>query len=436
MSRRSTSGSALVVAALLVMAVAPTAATAAQGHGPPPHIQPGPPDHAPRGQAALDKLGSRLPAVARNNGLSTADLRDLFMKDLTLSVDDAGQLFYVDVRIGEAQADPSEPAATSAPPTTDPVFFLHSRPDADHVIYLDFDGHITTGTSWNSAYGNTLVSPPYDLDGSPDTWSPAELVRIADAYQIVVEDFAAFDVDVTTEEPSIDRLIKADGSDTQWGVRVVVTKDVWASCGCGGFAYINSFNRTTDTPVFVFNSSLAGVAEAASHEVGHSLGLAHDGTATATYYYGHGSGEQSLAPIMGAGYSRTVTQFSKGEYYRANNNTASANYGRGPDDLVVITTYNGFGYRPDDHANTSGGATVLGGPPAATDGVLETTSDIDTFRFSTGGGTASFTIDTVAVRPNVNLRAILSDGAGNVVAESDSTASLSAFFDLSLASGT
>ena len=231
MSRRSTSGSALVVAALLVMAVAPTAATAAQGHGPPPHIQPGPPDHAPRGQAALDKLGSRLPAVARNNGLSTADLRDLFMKDLTLSVDDAGQLFYVDVRIGEAQADPSEPAATSAPPTTDPVFFLHSRPDADHVVYLDFDGHITTGTSWNSAYGNTLVSPPYDLDGSPDTWSPAELVRIADAYQIVVEDFAAFEVDVTTEEPSIDRLIKADGSDTQWGVRVVVTKDVWASCG-------------------------------------------------------------------------------------------------------------------------------------------------------------------------------------------------------------
>jgi len=36
-----------------------------------------------------------------------------------------------------------------------------------------------------------------------------------------------------------------------------------------------------------------GVAEAASHEVGHSLGLSHDGTSTATYYQGHGLGSDS-----------------------------------------------------------------------------------------------------------------------------------------------
>ena len=65
-------------------------------------------------------------------------------------------------------------------------------------------------------------------------------------------------------------LRRSGGGDTEWGIRVVVTDDTWAGCGCGGHAYIGSFDDGADEPVFVYNSSLAGVAEASSHEVGHA----------------------------------------------------------------------------------------------------------------------------------------------------------------------
>ncbi len=57
------------------------------------------------------------------------------------------------------------------------------------------------------------------------------------------------------------------------------------------------------------------IAEVVSHEAGHSFGLLHDGTSTNPYYDGQGI----WAPIMGTGYSKTLTQWSKGEYFGANN---------------------------------------------------------------------------------------------------------------------
>ena len=61
------------------------------------------------------------------------------------------------------------------------------------------------------------------------------------------------------------------------------------------------------------------VAEAASHEAGHNMGLSHDGTSTAAYYGGQGSGATGWAPIMGVGYYKNLSQWSKGEYALANN---------------------------------------------------------------------------------------------------------------------
>ncbi len=139
---------------------------------------------------------------------------------------------------------------------------------------------------------------------------------------------------------------------------------------------------------------------------------------------------------MGASYSRAVTQWSKGEYWQANNNNASANYGRGPDDLVVITTYFGFGYRADDHGNSTATATTLSGSSLSASGVIEQTSDVDFFSFSTGGGSVILTVDPVPLRPNLNVLATLLDATGTPVAISNSTSTLSASFNLSLAAGT
>lgn len=174
-----------------------------------------------------------------------------------------------------------------------------SLPGANHTIYLDFDGHVTSGTSWNN--GATINSPAYSSDADTANFSASELTVIERTFKRVAEDFAPFQVNVTTVAPTIDDLRNTGGTDAKWGVRAVVTKDVAFNCGCGGIAYIDSFDWNSDTPVFVFNTSEIGVAEAASHEVGHSLGLSHDGTSTSGYYQGHGLGTDTSywSTIMG-----------------------------------------------------------------------------------------------------------------------------------------
>ncbi|NND84164.1 MAG: hypothetical protein HKN46_03350, partial [Acidimicrobiia bacterium] len=306
-------------------------------------------------------------------------------------------------------------------------------------IYLDFDGHTTTGTSWNSGYGVTeIVSPAYDLDGDPTTWNSTELSRIRNTWEAVTEDFAAFEVNVTTEDPGAEALRKSGSGDTHWGTRVVITDDTFANCGCGGHAYIGSFNDSVDEPVFVYNSSLNGVAEAASHEVGHALYLSHDGTSTSAYYWGHSNSGPGWAPIMGAGYSHSTTHWSAGEYFDSNNAGAGANYNRGPDDLAVITTYNGFGYRDDDHADTLPDATLLGDPTVLVSGTIGRTGDVDVFRIDSTGGVATMSITPSATyRPNLDVKAELLDAGGSVVASSNDTSSLAAqFTNLELAAGT
>src|SRR5690606_2641922 len=163
----------------------------------------------------------------------------------------------------------------------------------------------------------------------------------------------------------------------------------WLKMSAGGIAYVNSFSWDSDTPVFVFENQLGNgnekyTAEAISHEVGHTLGLSHDGGPSAAYYQGHGSGETGWAPIMGVGYYRELTQWSRGEYSGATNPE---------DDLKVIVTKNGFGYRQDDHGNTAQTATDLGAVSSFSSwGIIERSSDVDVFTFTVGAGDLSLTI--------------------------------------------
>ncbi|MEM7311650.1 MAG: LEPR-XLL domain-containing protein, partial [Planctomycetota bacterium] len=139
----------------------------------------------------------------------------------------------------------------------DEIFELQSKPDSNFTIYLDFDGHVTQGTVWNSNYNiNTITTPPFDLDNNPNEFSQTELNLILTAWQDAAEDFAPFDVNVTTKFPGLDALIRSNNSDTTWGARAVITDDVFANCGCGGHAFLNSFNSNVDTPTFVYTSSV------------------------------------------------------------------------------------------------------------------------------------------------------------------------------------
>jgi len=77
----------------------------------------------------------------------------------------------------------------------------------------------------------------------------------------------------------------------------------------------------------------------------------------------------------------------------ASKNVTQWNYGATPngcnylqDNLSVITTTNGFGYRTDDHADLLKSATAVSitNNIFATSGIISTTTDKDFFKFSLG----------------------------------------------------
>jgi fibronectin type 3 domain-containing protein len=424
-----------VAAALvgLALMVTTTASAGAQGR---PEGEPG----FARAQDAIDRLGERLPAAAQANGMTVAEFRSVVLSDSTVAVNGAGELAYFD-EIAPGEVDITGEAISAAPPVTDLVFQLASLPGADKTIYLDFDGHITQDTSWNSSYGvATIVSPPYDLDGDPNSWTAQELDIIRRSFIKVSEDFAPWNINVTTIDPGVDALMRFGTGDTQWGARVVITDDTFANCGCGGHAFIGAFDDAVDEPTYVYNSSFKGVSEAITHEVGHMLNLAHDGTTTANYYTGHpGTGSTGWAPIMGAAYYQPVSQWSQQEYFGANNFDASANFGRGGDDIAIISSLsngNGFGPRIDDFGNSAANATALIGSSPTVAGLINARTDIDVFSFSTNGGDIRLETSPDSAYANLDIEMTLRDSAGTIVARANPISELSAVIVVTVSAGT
>lgn len=328
-----------------------------------------------------------------------------------------GHTFYALTNPPPPPRTPRDGPGPQAPPF-DPTdtFRLHSDPTAQQVIYLDFTGHTTTGTSWNDAGRSSIVTPPFDLDGNPASFSGAEVERIQRIWQRVAEDFIPFDVDVTTEAPGVERLQKTGPNDTQWGIRAIVGGDGAWFGDAAGVGFVGSFNWDADTGCFVFADALGGnekyIADDISHEVGHTLGLEHDGRTSPSeeYYAGQGTGPTGWAPIMGVDYYEELTQWSKGEYLNANNTQ---------DDLAIITSQNGFGYRADDHGDFSSAAT----PATVTErthisgsGIIERSTDADVFGFTAGAGPVAITVSPADRGPNLDILAELFDAFGNRIA--------------------
>jgi PKD repeat protein len=378
-----------------------------------------------RGQAAINKLSDRLPAVALRNGKSPNELRQLLLEDSTLYVDDTNSLFYVCDAPEETPIEGAPPSPQAGPFPYNETFSLHSRPGSNRVIYLDFDGYVTTGSAWNG--GQPINSAPFSIDGDPNSFNQQEQDVIQYVWQRVAEDYAPFDVDVTTQDPGDNAIIRSSASDLQYGTRVVISPTNWYGPGIGGVAYVGVFSSygTTYKPAFVFSAALSNseknIAEATSHEVGHNLNLNHDGTSSSSYYTGHGD----WAPIMGAGYYRSVTQWSKGEYPGAN---------QLQDDLAIMQNY-GISVIADDYGNTPAAATVLSGTNLNVSGLITTRSDVDVFQFSNGNGNVTINVNPAPRGGNLNIEAKILDSQGNVIAISNPTGLLSASFNQSLAAG-
>ncbi len=396
-----------------------------------------------------------LPAPARALALAAlGDLRVPINNLASLHADDSGALFFVcprppgtltetsgptaDASLIDA-TPPSSPGAASSelfsvsvPASTPPL--RHSRPGAARVLYLDFNGHTVAGTSWNNGSGAApaYVCTAYDTNGNFGSFNPAEQAAILLIWERVAESFRPYDVDVTTEEPAVFNNRVS---------RVLITKARDANAvlnpsadTASGVAFLNGFgnsNFATATGIcFVYQDNLtpSQIAGVASHEIGHQMGLSHDGTVGTEYYAGHGGGETSWSPIMGSG-RRNVVQWSKGEYLNANNPQ---------DDLAIIAGK--LTFRADDATPATVAPLVADGAALQLSGVLEITDDTDTFAFTTAGGPVALAVSPPEVAGfsnlySVDLVADLRDATGNVVARSAPADSVSSTLNVTLPAG-
>ncbi len=387
-----------------------------------PQPGPGPERDEPfelRGAAAVRHLdATRSTAdVAANASLSAGELVEELHTDRSMFVTAEGMVGHTEP-VAIASAGEAAAAPVAAPVGVD-VFALSSRPGSTRVVYLDFTGHTTVGDYWNSNYAiDEIVSAPYDIDATAASFSDTERQRIADIWKLVADDYAPFDVNVTTQDPGVDGLRKTSSGDTAYGQRVVITSSDWYYASqartIGGIALIGVFSSSTDHAAFVFSGNLGGgavkaVGEAASHEAGHTFGLGHDGTSGTSgtgYYSGHGD----WAPIMGVGYYKTITQWSKGEYTNASNTQ---------DDLAAIQQH--APVAPDDHGNTTGSATTLPNPAGASGQIA--VGDVDVFSVTVGSGPLAATLTPTG--NNLHAVVTIRNSLGQTVASGSPVQALS-----------
>lgn len=295
---------------------------------------------------------------------------------------------------------------------------LNSLPGSAKSIYLDFNGHFQT--QWNRT--DPLSKQTYqEVFSQPATLSEAEIRKI---WETVAEDFAPFNVNVTTVEPAsfanntaVRVVIAGENSATLltgpnsyvsvFGNSFIKESPTDSSpAGYSGYASVGSFTSAEPNVVYVFANIIKNqllvspeghsrtvaqmIGNTASHEAGHSFGLNHhEGFDASGNKSDYDVGTSLTTPIMGANLAGDRTLWSQ---YTTGSTTVSG--------IGKLNTL--LSIRPDDHGNSSiFGPTQLNVghwfQPNSTSvkGVVGNFSDEDWFRFSTAGGDFKFDVKTV-----------------------------------------
>ena len=306
---------------------------------------------------------------------------------------------------------------------------LNSYPGAVATIFLDFDGHYVQSSVWNN--------------GNPFNCAPSGMTdpQITEAFNRVAEDYRPFEINITTDSA----VFLAAPLNKRMRVIITITSSWYP--GVGGVAYIGSFNWGDDTPAFVFSDRLGPyspkmVGECSSHESGHTVGLSHQSkygadcsTPIEQYNSGSGTGETGWAPIMGNSYSRNMSNWNNGPTPYGCTNTQ--------DNLSIIATQNGFGYRTDDYNEALNGSTYTPqGSSFNVDGIITTNLDKDAFKFTLTANSnfhltaIPFNIQGNWIGANLDIRIELYSSPTNLIRDYNPLGSLSVTVDTILNAGT
>ncbi len=306
---------------------------------------------------------------------------------------------------------------------------LNSFPSAVSTIFLDFDGQFVQSTVWNG--GNPLNCA---ASGMTDP-------QITEAFNRVAEDYRPFDINITTDSA----VFLAAPLNKR--IRIIVTTTSAWYPGVGGVAYVGSFKWGDDTPAFVFSDRLGPyspkqVGECCSHESGHTVGLSHQSkygadctTPIEQYNTGIGTGQTAWAPIMGSSYYRNMSNWNNGPTPYGCTDVQ--------DNLSIITTQNGFTYRPDDYAETLNASTyTLPTTNFSVNGIITTNTDKDAFKFTLTQN-STFHLSAIPnnvgsnyIGANLDIKIELFNSAATLISTYDPAGVMSVTIDTILNAGT
>ena len=327
------------------------------------------------------------------------------------------------VSASAAQATTTGSGSLSATNPLSALPQLSSNSGAKVKLYLDFNGNFEA--SWGS-YKN-VTTKVFDQDGDATTFSTSEISTIREIWARVAEDYAPFNIDVTTVDPGN----FANGA----AVRLAIGGNYsdWFGQAAGGVAYVGGFNKSASNTGYVFEDALGNgtaryVAEATSHEAGHLFGLLHQSTwVNGQLQNEYNSGNSGWAPIMGVGYYSTRTTWFNG--------TSDVGANVYQDDVVLLTA--AVGLRADDYSNSFSTPSTLpvNGTSVNFAGLIGSRTDVDAFQFSTGGGTVNFQMNVAQFGNNLDGAIEIRNSAGNVISVSDPSNSFGASLSTNLAAG-
>lgn len=285
---------------------------------------------------------------------------------------------------------------------------LESKPGSPYVFYLNTAAVMSGSTPLNGVTKENMYR----------------------AWQSVADQYSMLQLNVTTNKAVYDAA-KAS-SVLRTGIINFVNQDGRS------FAPVHSFGTTSAgtlyrNPASGFDYGY-GIGMTGAHEVGHQMGMLHDGGGTGGEYF-EGIAAFQWGPIMGnywmgGSWTNQLFTWSRGEYNTASNQE---------DDLKIMTVDEGVPYVADDNVNGKPLALRTGGEinPADNWGQIERNTDTDVFTFSlASAGTLNLRVDPIEYLRMLDVDATITTAAGVQVARSNLAVNRSAeFVNLNLAAG-